>query len=288
MKTLIQKINEANKLEDILDVNNFDEEYKSVLRSIHPDVCVAPGATAATAKLNELRDKFRQGVKYVDDSGEFKSNGYFIKYEGDKSLLKKSFDNFTLLKSLKDKSSLNFHRYMPNSMNLSDGKIEIKLSPRAIPLVNRSLPQEHVNWILSRMLEYSAWLAQVGFVHCGINPASVFIVPETHGIQVCSFYHMTRIDRPVSTVSARYKTWYPPQLFSTKQATSNIDLELAMKTAIYLLGDKSGSGIKLRKTHHEKFMNFVIKQHYNAHKTFLEYRELLQDNFKKEFHPLNI
>lgn len=282
---LIQRIKKANKLSDVLDVNHFKVEFTALIKKIHPDVCKEDGAGEATAKLNKLKAEFTDGIIYTDDAGEFKSNGYFIDFMGDEKLLKQSLANYKILKAIKDD---HFHKYMPSNMENIDGMLHIKLDARAIPLVDLNLPQEHVNWILSRILEFSTWLSQSGYVHCGINPASIFIVPETHGIQVCSFYHMTKSDGRVNTISGRYQNWYPPALFATKKATSTIDLELAKKTAIYLLGDKSGSGIKLKKTHNEHFMDFVIAQHYEAFETYDTYRKMLKANFPTKFHILNI
>jgi serine/threonine protein kinase len=203
-------------------------------------------------------------------------------------LLDKSLSNYNILKSLKGDTALHFQKYIPVSASLNGGKLSFKMDKRAVPLSGLELPQEHVNWILSRALEFTAWLHSVGYVHCGITPESVFVIPENHGIQICSFYHMKPIGSRVTTISAKYKNWYPPNLFSSKEATPNVDIELCKKTAICLLGDKSGSGIKLKKTHNEKFMDFVIAQHYDSYDTFSQYRKLLKDNFEKKFYSLNL
>jgi hypothetical protein len=138
------------------------------------------------------------------------------------------------------------------------------------------------------MLEFSAWLHQSGFSHNGINPESIFIVPETHGIICVSFYHLTKLHSGLSTISAKYRTFYPANVFDNKIAASNIDIELSKRTAIYVLGDKSGNGIMLKKTHNEDFMDFVIKQHYHSYPAFKEYRDLLSKNFPKKFYLLNL
>ena len=291
-ESIIEKLMAAKKLEDVMDINHFKSEYESMLKLIHPDICKLKNATEATSKLNELRDKFKHGTKYIDDSGEFTSNGYEVNYSGDsedsKRLYETSCKNFNTLISIKDKTIDHFRKYMPHEMAVTDGKLNVKFAYRAVPLSDLTLPQEHVNWILSRMLEYSAWLSQMGYVHCGINPESIFIIPETHGIMVTSFYHLTKKGDKAKTISGKYQSWYPPSLFSAKKATSDIDLELSKKTAIYLLGDKSGAGIKLRKTHNEKFLDFVIKHEADAYKAFTDYREFLSKNFEKKFHILNL
>ncbi|HSY75882.1 MAG TPA: hypothetical protein VK890_03430, partial [Bacteroidia bacterium] len=71
-------------------------------------------------------------------------------------------------------------------------------------------------------------------------------------------------------------------------ATSAVDLEMVKRVAIYLLGDQSGLGVKLRKTHNADFINFLIKRDDDPYNTYKEYRELLKKNFESKFHVLNI
>lgn len=285
----IKKIISAKKIEDILDIKNIKSDYRAIMQLIHPDICKDKKATEATAKINELMNYYESGGSFVDEVGAYRTNGYWVDFVGDSDMLKWSFDNYNRFMGLKDADDKQFQKYLPISSEiLSDGTYRFNFDKRAIPLSNIELPQEHVNWILNRLLEYSTYLSQKGFVHCGLNPESVFIVPETHGIQIASFYHLTKIDCRVKTISGKYVSWYPPKLLTEKIATPTIDLELSKKISIYLLGDKSGSGIKLKKTHNEKFIDFAVKQHTNAYECVTEYKQLLRDNFKKEFHLLNL
>lgn len=285
---LIQKILGATTLQDVLDVSKLDQEFDQVIKQIHPDKCTLPNAHEATCKLNELRTLFKKGKVYVDDVGEYRTNGFFVEFSGDPSFLKRSLDMYTQLKSRTDSSSLHFHRYLPEYMEIKGDILSVKLSQRSIPLSQLQLPQEHVNWILSRILECVAWFAQIGYVHAGLHPESVFVVPETHGIIVTSFYHMVPVGKPLKTISGKYQHWYPASTFDTKIAQEIIDIELAKKIAIYLSGDPSGSGIRLKKTHHPEFLDFVICQHDEAFAAFKEYRNLIDTCFEKKFYPLNI
>ena len=131
-------------------------------------------------------------------------------------------------------------------------------------------------------------MAQEGYVHCGINPESVFIVPETHGIIITSFYHLSLDDGRLRTISAKYQNWYPTEIFKEKRAKSIIDLELCKRTAAYLLGDKSGLGIKLKKTHNKDFINFLLNSHSNAFECYQAYRKMLKRNFEEKYHHLSL
>lgn len=285
---LIEKIKKAKKIQDVLNVNDLKGEFAVIAKRIHPDICKASGASDAMAILTNLRDHYINGKQITDDAGTISTNGYFVKITGDKGLLQKSFNNLNMLRSTAMDAWL-FHKYIPYGAKFTGGVMEFNLLRRGIPLSEiGQLDQKHVNWILSRLLEFSAWLERIGYVHGGFNLESIFVTPEDHGIQVVSFYHMKRMNTRLETVSAKYRNWYPAETFVDKMAVTSIDIELSKKIAISLLGDKSGSGIKLRKTHNADFINFVVNRSDNAASTYLKYRELLTKNFKKKFHVLDL
>lgn len=286
---LITKIQQANKIEDIVTGLDFDKEFKNVLKQIHPDVCNLPGTADAVAKMNDWRDVRENGKEYKDDAGVFRASGYWAKFESTNENRKWSLENYRIFQGMNDKRDKNFQQYLPKEAKLAaDGSYQMIFDKRSIPLSELILPQEHVNWVLNRLLEYCAYLSEIGMCHAGLNPESVFITPENHGIQIVSFYHLARLGNPVKTISGKYKHWYPHELFTAKSAAPEVDLKLCTSIAAYLLGDRSGSGVKLKKTHNEDFINFIIAQHTNAYQTLMEYRELLSRNFKKEFHSLTI
>jgi hypothetical protein len=284
----IVKILKAVKFEDVVDIKNFKHDYYEIVKLIHPDHCSLPTAGEAFSKITDWYDTHENGKKYIDESGEFTTNFYNIIYRHKPELLKKSFTNWSILTKIKHE---HFSKYMPSTIGFVNSNLEIDFSKRTIPLSGLTLPQEHVNWILSRLLEYCALIADRGYVHCGLIPESIFIVPETHGIKVCSFYHMTKKGEKVKTVSGinNYLYWYPAELLSNKTAEPIIDLELSKNIARYLLGDKTvGAGAMLRKTCPMDFVDFLQKQHTSALEAFIEYRDILNRNFPKQFHQLNI
>jgi hypothetical protein len=258
-----------------------------------------PGAAEATSKLSTWKTEIEKGKRFKDDAGEVSYSINTVTFTGDKDLLKMSHDNFKRLAALKDSTSENFRKYLPMSMELlPDGSLKAVLWERAVPLLdlaakfNGEVPQKHVNWVMNRMLEFSAWLDKIGYVHCGLNPDSVFIIPENHGMICTSFYHMTPKDKRISTVSGKYAGFYPQFLFDPslriKTAVSEIDVELCTRTGIYLLGDKSGLGTKLRKTHNNEVLDFYSTVHDSAINAMLDHREMIARLFKKEFHKLTV
>jgi len=289
---IINKILKSKKPSDILS-GDWKDTYKHYSRMVHPDMCNHPDASTAMARLNQYKDLITNGVQYRDEAGDFRVFDKKIIYtvtDENSSLLRKSFENFRILKSKTDKASVNFHRYLPESMVLEKDSLTIHLKDRAIPLTGQKFTQIHTNWVFSRMFEFVLWIKDIGYSHMGVNPTTVFAVPETHGVIIISFYHMTRLNQKANTISARYKMWYPTTLFMKKIATQDIDLELCKKIALYLLGDKSAAGTKLKrdKEVHQEILTFLLTKHQNNVEDYGKYREILTKNFEKKFYPLDL
>lgn len=289
MNTLINKINKANKIEEVLNLSNFKTEFNTIIKQIHPDTCTDAGAVEATSKMNIWKDLYEHGKPFTDDAGVFKTNGYWVDFSSALPNLTASVDHYNMFQQLRSDTDMHFKKYLPKECRvLTNGTYRFGFEKRAIPLSGLQLPQEHVNWVLNRLLEYIAYLSHSGFVHGGLNPESVFIVPEDHGIQVVSFYHLTPKGRRIHTVSGRYINWYPTQIVKAKTAAPVTDLECAKRIAAYLLGDASGNAVKFRKTHNADFVNFLLTQHDDAYECLTQYQQLLRKNFKTRFHSLTI
>lgn len=144
-KQAIERVLTATKLEDLLDISNVSKEFRSLMLLIHPDRCTEDGAVRASQRLSELKTLYERGRLYIDDSGEVRTNGYFIRFS-------ESTNSTALLQSvvryqeLKKKNDTHFNRYMPIEMTVSTADTaEAKLEKRAVPIAGLTLPQEHVN-----------------------------------------------------------------------------------------------------------------------------------------------
>ena len=289
---IIEMVLKSNKPSDLFN-GDWKSTYKSYSRLIHPDTCSQPNASDAMAKMNYYKDVLENGVQYRDEAGDFRvfeKKLLYIVTNENRNLIRKSVKNYNLLKSKTDKTSVGFHRYLPESMVLETNSLTINLKDRAVSLTGQQLPQIHVNWLFSRMFEISLWFRNIGYSHMGMNPTTVFVVPETHGIILTSFYHMNTLDKKAETISARYKMWYPTTLFVKKIATQDIDLELCKKIALYLLGDRSAAGTKLKRDAdvHQEILTFLLTKHQCEVEDYTQYRELLAKNFKRKFYSLNL
>lgn len=289
----IKQILTAKSLYDILQTSNLEPEYKKISKTIHPDLCAHPKAHAAMSKLNALKKEFVEGKAYEDDAGPFRNHGKLIRFKGDPELLQRSLKNYLQLMRHTDKTARHFQRYLPKRTWVEDDALVMELEDRAVPLSELiaqlgPVPQQHVNWILSRMLEFSGWLSQMRYVHAGLNPESIFVVPKTHGIIVSTFYHLRRKGEKLRTISGKYTHWYTPSVFTEKRAISLIDTELCKKTATCLLGDPSGMATRLKRTHNPDYVNFLIQQDRDPYSCYKSYRKLLARNFTEKFHHLDI
>ena len=237
-----------------------------------------------------MRDTYERGAPMTDEAGPVRWNGWWARYSGDPSLLRESVRGFEALAKRTDAASLSFRKYLPEGIAMEGDEMVVTFSKRSLPLSGRSMPQKHVNWVLSRMLEFSAWLDGAGYTHCGLNPESVFVVPENHGIQVPTFYLLTAKGSRMKGLSGKYSAWYPPAPLAAKTATPEVDIELCKRTACYLLGDRSGAGVRLRRdpSVSAPVLEFALGHHEEAGPAWKEYRRVLDANFKKEFHTLDI
>lgn len=287
---VINKILNAHKAEEIFSKKNFKKEYFAFLKLIHPDVCDHPKANDAVILLNQYKLKMEEVSKIIDDAGliEFADEKTIV-FSGEKTLLEKSLLNYQKLMKLNDASSLHFRKYLPGEIELKNDKLFVYSDQRVVTASGLSLAAEHSTWVMSRLFEFVSWLHQCGYSHCGINPESFCIVPETHGIVCTSFYHLNKLNTKIDTISGRYINWYPPVIFDKKIAVPYMDLSLVQRTGIYLLGDMSGNGVKLRKSINESLIDFLIAPHYDAFGTYDEYRKLLKSIYgKPTFHQLTI
>lgn len=281
---------DSRMIDQVLQATHFNAlaedtalTFREIMKTIHPDKCKHPRAQEATNRLLGMFRHFTSGTTFTDDSGKFLTNGHWVRYQDDQQVIAHAKRN---QQEVMASATAHFKRYMPYDW---DSDCSFLLLQRAIPLVNLTLPQDHVNWVLSRLLEFCMLLHRhTGRAHLGLTPAQVLLVPETHGIAVAGFYHAAELDGRVSTISAAYRHWYPNQLLADKIATENADLEMVKRIGAYLLGDRSGLGTSLRKTHHPEFVDFLLSSDDDSLACYEKYREMLDRNFTSQFIHLNI
>lgn len=281
IKELVQKILNAKSIKEVVDINDYNSSWKSVMKRIHPDVYKESDADVVSAKFMQLKNLWDNGFIFDDDSGIVRIKENVITFEGDLDLIKKSKKNYDLIFKC---ANPNFKKYLPN--NFTDNTIT--LDDNFLSLKDVNLPEEHCRWILSRLLEFSGYMESVGYVHAGLTLDSFLVNPKTHGIKVISFYHVKPINSKLETVSAKYRRLYPDSVFVKKISESKIDVELSKRTICVLSGDKSGMGVKLRKTLSKSFIEFLLKTNLNSIEAFIEWKKILKDKYESKFFELDL
>ncbi|MGI4873079.1 MAG: hypothetical protein ACRYFX_18120 [Janthinobacterium lividum] len=274
----------------VLPRTGYRAEYHRLVRLLHPDVCTLPGATDAVARLNTYAAQLAALDTPTDDAGPLRVlPDQRLRFAGDPALLRRSATNFQRLLALRDPASAHFRQYLPTSLAWEGEALLLTPPARVVPLAGLTLPPEHVAWVLSRLLELTAWLHQSRLVHAGLVPEALALAPDTHGLVVLSAYHLTSLGGPLTTISGQYRPWYPDAVFTDKRATPGLDLTLVQRTAVYLLGDASGHGVRLRGTVDERLLAFLLTPHHDAYAAFDEYRRLLRQLYPvSTFHPLTL
>lgn len=265
-------------------------DYRGIAKLIHPDKCRLRDASRAFDHLTKLKNEGASGRTGEDDSGPVRYWATEANFTGDHAVLRTSVDNLRRLGDLA--AGTHFRRYLPKHASFTKEKgLVLTFEGRTLPLeaLPRPLPQDHLNWVLSRLLEISLFFSTKGWVHAGINPWSVWVVPETRGVVLTSFYHATPKGERLRTLSGRWRHFYPRQVFAKKEAEPWLDVECAKRTACWLAGDATGAGHAVRHALHPewwKFVNAVDTGH--PFEVYDKYRKMLDTNFPKRFVPLTI
>jgi len=212
-----------------------------------------------------------------DDAGEMQTCYWGAHFNGNRYLLQHSLASYRKLKQLNTPTAIHFHRFLPENVTLN-GQMEAKWLNRSFSLSGRQLTQKQLKWVLLRLFEFAAWMAKEGYVHAGLTPESIWIVPKTHGIVIGSFYHLTKKGMPLKTMSKKYQNWYPSDVLEHKMASSQIDIEMIKNMAIYLLGAKDHFGVnKGMQPFEPAWTDFIMTFHHNAYQCLKDYRKLIRN-----------
>lgn len=275
--TIEQQIKEINSsfFLNSIDIGNWKKTFNELISVVHPDVCKLNGADLASRKLIEINNLINKGYYTSDDSGSINYKYNSIIFLGDKKLVKKSFDNLTLV--FEKKISEITKTFLPDPNLISKDLLEMKFTKRHIPLSSLvNIPQAQLNWIIRRMFEIASFLYKKDLIHCGFNPDSVWLEPKNHRIALISFYHMMPNGKKMKTISKKYQSFYPV----TKIASPEVDVKLIKRTALWALGSKNGLGYTINTLPEIKeFLTSYDSDPWEAHQKFTK---IISNHFDME------
>lgn len=285
----IRTILNSTKPSDIFDPSNWKTQYKTWIKAVHPDHNATNEAREAFEILMRYKDILENGIQFKDELCEITFKDNILTFKGPKDKLEMSKANYdSILTSVTGIDT--FPRYLPEKMYFDGDDLKVILSRRSILIHDLVLEEKHCRWVLNRLLEFSS-ITNVhgGWTHCGINPNSVLITPEDHGIQLVSFYHSVKVNDPMKSAIGLlpFRNWYPPEIFTSKRSNSTVDSEMSKRLCCYLLGDKSGTGANLRGSMTNYIHDFLMEQGSLVQNDYIKYQELLNQE-PRIFHILNL
>lgn len=92
----------------------------------------------------------------------------------------------------------------------------------------------HVGWMYNRMLEILGAIHMKSLCHNAVLPCHVLVLPADHGVVLLDWKQVGQ--GPLTSISGKYKTYYPPEVFEKKKTTPATDIYMATKCAAYVGG----------------------------------------------------
>ena len=142
-------------------------------------------------------------------------------------------------------------------------------------------------WMFRRLLTILGFAHANGIVHGAVLPSHVLICPETHGIQLIGWPHCVEIEQRITTISTKYKEFYPPEVFNKQSAGSSTDIFMAAKCGQWLLnGEEHG---RIKRFFEHCTLDGLSARPYNAWQLHDNYGELLRRLYgKPAFRPFEM
>jgi hypothetical protein len=118
-----------------------------------------------------------------------------------------------------------------------DGFYSLKEVREAYP---EGIDPKDMAWIWRRVLIALNFAHSNHIIHGAVLPTHIMIHPEQHGLVLIDWsYAVLRPDETgerISAVSGSYRDWYPAEVFAHEEPTPGLDITMAAKCMIDLLG----------------------------------------------------
>lgn len=95
-------------------------------------------------------------------------------------------------------------------------------------------------WMWRRVLSVLGFAHNGGIIHGAVLPAHILIEPKDHKLALIDWSYAVRNPQKsgerIKAISTAYEKWYGPEVFAKEQPTPGLDIHMAAKSMIYLLG----------------------------------------------------
>jgi serine/threonine protein kinase len=151
-------------------------------------------------------------------------------------------------------------------------------------------------WIFNRLLEGLWFTHQCGLVQAAVLPPNLYIDTETHGLVLGEWAFAVKGGMSIPVISDTYAPWYPSEVLSKAPATPAVDIFMAVRCLVYLLGGDPVTG-NLPRTIPSSLQRFIrgslipapARRPSDAGDLRQEFDECLQHLYgKRTFRPLAI
>lgn len=225
--------------------------FRELAKEWHPDMCKDPNATKVMDHLMRLREAAKRGLKLEGAKEETVIiPGGTVHFSLDAITLCSKVPTFEQAKLWIDnlrKLSPDLARRIPEPLLLSpEGTVlTLKRPPDTVSMTTvmhkypEGVPQRHVAWIVSRLLELVMETHKIGRCVCGgLLPESMAVIVDSHGVIPLDWRFTIGNDSKLSRLPEALLSHVPKD----KKARVIIDLAAVNRMAMVLLGDSSGSG----------------------------------------------
>ena len=96
-----------------------------------------------------------------------------------------------------------------------------------------------VAWMWRRLLNVLGYVHRSGVVHAAVLPSYILIEPKDHKLALTGWSFAARsnpVAENLKAISMGYERWYPPEVHQKTPPTPALDLCLAARSALYLIG----------------------------------------------------
>lgn len=118
------------------------------------------------------------------------------------------------------------------------------------------IPDQHIAWILARLLSVVGYAHSRGVIHGNIEPAHIMIRPRDHNVALIDWSYAITNQKHGGGFRAINEDFSPPEASTGKPPLPSSDLYSVGKSMIYALGGDVSTG-RIPSSVHPKFSRFV-------------------------------
>jgi hypothetical protein len=99
-----------------------------------------------------------------------------------------------------------------------------------------TLDPRHVAWIFRRVLVALGYAHRAGLAHGAVTPEHVLVEPRDHGLVLIDWCYSRPLGEPLQAIPTAYRAWYPAEVLNRRPVTPGLDVGMAARCMVALLG----------------------------------------------------